>query len=207
MARDQIVPRAKRTRTRNTRHRLTIAGRHGDHRVLRGRADEAYRALLHGGQNASPTAPCSSDGIRPAADRSPVRPYSVRRSFARLEHLAHVGHAAGHGVELHERCAGGPRDYRGQRGLAASRAGRRRWTTGQPVGLDGAPEAAAPAPQSGADPMNSSSVRGRIRSASGEAGAAFACSLSNSVKVSCLRLMPQSTERTARPAAQAAPPA
>ena len=57
--------------------------------------------------------------------------------FGHLEYVAHVGHAAGDGVELHEGGARGLRDDGGQRGLARARRAPEDGA-GQAVGLDGA---------------------------------------------------------------------
>ena len=110
---------------------------HGDHGILRGGADEADQPLLNSREN--------TVALRLAPPVAFVQQQIGRLSghhaalLRGLEHLTHVRHAAGHGVELHKGCAGRPRNNRGQRGFAAPRRpvedGR-----GQPVGLDGPPK-------------------------------------------------------------------
>ena len=108
---------------------------HGDHRVLRGGADEADDAALDGGQNGvrlrlGPAVALVQKQVgRLAVDAQAL--------FGHLEYVAHVGHAAGDGVELHEGGARGLRDDGCQRGLARARRAPEDGA-GQAVGLDGA---------------------------------------------------------------------
>ena len=108
---------------------------HGDERILRRGADEAHHAALDGGQDGIGL------GLAPAVAlvQQQVRRLTVERSavLRLLDHLAHVGHAAGDGIELHERGMRGVRDDGGERRLAA--AGRAvEDGGGHAVGLDGA---------------------------------------------------------------------
>ena len=112
-------------------------GRHGDHRVFGGGADEADRPLLDGGQNGVGL------GLAPAMAlvQKQIGRLSIElQPVLRLpKHLAHVGNAAGDGVKFDERR---PRrlgnDGREGRLAAAGRAPED--GAGQAVGLDGAPQ-------------------------------------------------------------------
>ena len=110
-------------------------GRHGDHGVFRGGADEPYHPALDGGQygirlRLGPAMALVQQQIGGlAVELEPV--------LRGLQHLPHIRHTAGDGVELLKGRPGGLGDDGGQRGFAAARRAPEDGA-GQPVGLDGA---------------------------------------------------------------------
>ena len=109
-------------------------GGHGDHRILRGGADEANHALLNGRQYGIRL------GLGPAVafvqQQIGALPVEAEPLLGLLDHLAHVRHAAGDGVELDKGGAGRLRDD-GREGRLAAAGRAPEDGAGEPVGFDG----------------------------------------------------------------------